>query len=247
MWLSWEQFVIIFSAALLEGVAGFDFGLVAAPAMGAITGLREAVVLLALPNLGVGILRVPSWKIPQTTLWRIMSFLGAGAAGAALGVLTLMSIPPTILKWSVGILVLLWAFYSFSKFRLQLDMRDETFFAYLGGILSGWLGGLSFCGSSLTVIYLDSIGLNRLRLAKMMHVCTLTFAVIQVTTLIGTGNFPLETTARGAMAVLPAFAGFLLGSRMRGAFSPALCYITGLVLMVLSSLSLLVFGAGGWK
>lgn len=247
MWPSWEQTLLVFAAAFLEGSVGFDFGLMAVPALGAFLGVREAVILLSLPNLALGILRVSGWKIPPDPLRRLMPFIGAGGVGAAVGVLALLATPLIVLKWFVGIYVLMCAVYSFSKFRIQLDMRDEVFFAYLGGVVSGWLSGLAFAGAPLIVIYLDSLEINRSRLAKMMHVSVLAFAAVQVAALTGTGNLPPSAAIRALMAVLPALAGFVLGRRLRSLLSPALGYTLGLTLMVAAAVSLLVFGPGGWR
>ncbi len=247
MWPSWEQTLLVFAAAFLEGSVGFDFGLVATPALGAFLGVREAVILLSLPNLALGILRVSGWKIPPDPLRRLMPFIGAGGVGAAVGVLALLALPLIVLKWFVGIYVLMCAAYSFSKFRIQLDMRDEVFFAYLGGVLSGWLSGLAFAGAPLIVIYLDSLEINRSRLAKMMHLSVLAFAAVQVAALTGTGNLPPPAAIRALLAVLPALAGFVLGRRLRSLLSPALGYTLGLALMVAAAVSLLVFGPGGWR
>ncbi len=247
MWPSWEQTLLVFAAAFLEGSVGFDFGLIAAPALGAILGLRDAVILLSLPNLALGILRVSGWKIPLDPLRRLMPFIGAGSIGAAVGVFTLLATPPIVLKWTVGILVLICAGYSFSKLRIQLDMRDEVFFAYLGGALSGWLSGFAYSGVPFIVIYLDSLEINSSRMTKMMRVSVLTFAAVQVAALTGTGHLPLPAAVRAAMSVLPALAGFVLGRRIRGLLSPALGYTVGLALLVAAAISLLVFGPGGWR
>ena len=121
-----------------------------------------------------------------------------------------------------------------------------SFFAYLGGALSGWLSGLAYSGVPFIVIYLDSLKINRSRMTKMMHVSVLTFAAVQVAALTGTGHLPLPAAVRAAMSVLPALAGFVLGRRIRGLLSPALGYTVGLALLVAAAISLLVFGPGGW-
>ena len=57
MWPAWEHTLLIFAAGLLEGAVGFDFGLIATPALGAAVGVRNAVVLLCLPGLSLSAVR----------------------------------------------------------------------------------------------------------------------------------------------------------------------------------------------
>ncbi len=247
MWPSWEQTLLIFVAAFLEGAVGFDFGLIAAPAVGALLGVREAVILLSLPNLLLMALRALGGGIPTAPLQRLMPFIGAGSVGAAVGVLALVSIPPTILMWGVGLFALLCAGYSLSRLRLELDLRDETFFAYLAGFLSGWFTGLAYAGGPVAVIFLDSLRPGRARLVKMTYICALAFAAVQVAALTGAGALPPSAVARSAMAILPALAGFLAGRLLRGRFSPALGYAVGLGLLIAAALSLIAFGPGGWR
>ncbi len=247
MWPSWEITLLVFAAAFLEGAAGFDFGLVATPALGALLGVRDSVLLLSLPNLVLTAMRAIGGGVPFASLRRFVPFLGAGAAGAALGVLTLLAGPPTFLKWSVGVLVLLFAAYSISRQRVQLDMRDETFFTYLAGFFSGGLSGFCFAGNAVSIIYLDSTGAGRARMMRLTYTAALVFASVQVAILSGAGALGPAESARAAVAILPAAAGFLLGRLLRGRISPALCFTGGLALMIAAALALLVFGPSGWK
>ncbi|MDA0999913.1 MAG: TSUP family transporter, partial [bacterium] len=152
MWPTWEETLLIFAAAVLEGGVGFDFGLIAVPAIGALSGVRDAVVLLCFPNLGLGILKALGGKAKKENLKRFMPFIGAGGVGAAAGVFLLLSTPPAVLKWTVLGLALLFALYSLSWTRFQLDLRDETFFAYIAGFFSGSLTGFSYAGGPVAVI-----------------------------------------------------------------------------------------------
>ncbi len=247
MWPSWEQTLLIFAAAMLEGAVGFDFGLVATPALGAVLGVRGAVVLLTLPNLGLALWKTAGGKMSAEQLHRLMPFLGAGGLGAAAGVFILLSTPPAALKWGVGLLVLLCVAYSASRARFQLDSRDEVFFAYVLGFFAGAFSGLAYAGGPLVVIFLDSLGLSRARLVKLAHITGLVFAAVQMAALSGAGALGEGRAMVSAMALLPALAGFLVGRVMRGRFSPALGYRAGLGLLIASTIALIAFGPAGWR
>jgi len=247
MWPSWEQTLLVFGAAVLEGAVGFDFGLVATPALGSLLGVRQAVLLLSLPNLSLMAVRMAGGGVPAAPLRRIMGFIGAGGLGTAVGVAALISSPPVVLKWAAGILVLLWVGYSLSRFRVQFDLRDETFFAYIAGFLAGGLTGFSHAGGTMVFMYLDSLGLSRIRLVKLMSLCALVFATVQVAALGGTASLTPPEAMRSAIAILPALAGYLLGRVLRGRFSPSLGYAAGLGIMAAAAASLLAFGPSGWE
>ena len=247
MWPPWEHTLLVFAAGVLEGAVGFDFGLVATPALGAALGVRGAVVLLCLPNLRLGAARAIGGGVPGGPLRRLMPFIGAGSAGAAGGAFALASTPPALHKWGLGLFVLLCGAYSLSRLRLQLDMRDEGFFAWLAGALSGFLAGAGNAGGPLAVVYMDSLGLTRGRMARMLPVCGLAFAAAQVAALSGAGLLLLEPAARSAAAVLPALAGFFLGRMLRGRFPPRAGYAAGLAAMGGAAAALLIWGPSGWS
>ena len=247
MWPSWDIMLLIFAAGLLEGAAGIDFGLLATPALGALIGVRDSVLTLSLPNLILVAIRAIGGGVPAPSLRRLMPFLGAGAAGAAVGALTLISSPPTFLKWSVGVLVLLFAAYSISRQRVQLDMRDETFFTYLAGFFAGGLSGFSYSGGPVSIMYLDSAGAGRARMMRLTYTSALVFASVQVALLSGSGALGAFESARSTLSILPAVAGFLLGRLLRGRIPPALGFTVGLGLMIAAALSLLIFGPSGWE
>ena len=247
MWPSWDIALLVFAAGLMEGAAGFDFGLMAAPALGAILGVRDSVLALSLPNLVLLGVRAAGGGVPAASLRRLAPFLGAGAAGASLGVLILVSSPPTFLKWSVGALALLFAAHALSRRRIQLDTRDEAFFTWLAGFFAGGLSGFSFSGGPLSVIYLDSAGVGRARMMRLVCASALAFAVVQVAALGGAGALGIAEAARSAACVPPALAGFAAGRLLRGRLPPALGYAGGLALMTAAGLALLIFGPSGWK
>lgn len=247
MWPSWEQTLIIFTAALLEGAVGFDFGLLALPAMGTLLGIRDSVILLSFPNLAIATSKVFGRKITSELLFRLIPFIGAGSMGAVFGVFTLMATPPIVLKWCVGIFVLCCAACSISKLRFQFDLKDESFFAYIVGLISGWLSGMGYAGGPLVVVYLDSLRISRTRIVRLMHISALAFAAVQVAALSGTGILLPLTAVSATLAIFPALAGFIIGRRIRGILSPEICYTIGLILMIMSALSLLLYGQEGWK
>ena len=247
MWPSWDITLLVFAAAFLEGAAGIDFGLVATPALGAIIGVRDSVLTLSLPNLILVAIRAIGGGVPVPSFKRLTPFLGAGAAGAAVGTLTLISSPPTFLKWSAGVLVLLFAVYSISRQRIQLDMRDETFFTYLAGFFAGGLSGFSYAGNPVGIMYFDSTGAGRARMMRLTYTSALVFASVQIAILSGSGALGALKSTRSAASILPAVAGFLLGRLLRGRIPPAVGFAVGLGLMIAAALALLIFGPSGWR
>ena len=96
-------------------------------------------------------------------------------------------------------------------------------------------------------MYLDSTGAGRARMMRLTYTSALVFASVQIAILSGSGALGAFESARSAVSILPAVAGFLMGRLIRGRIPPALGYASGLGLMIAAALALLIFGPSGWK
>ena len=104
----------IFAAALVTGIAGFAFGIVAAAAW--LHFLPPAQTTALIVAYGLIVQGISVWKLRRSIqLSRLLPFLFGGAIGAPIGVELLYGIPPGALRLSVGIVLIIFSLYSLMR------------------------------------------------------------------------------------------------------------------------------------
>src|SRR5215472_16878103 len=131
-----------FAAALVTGVAGFAFGIVAAA--GWLHFLPPAQTTALIVAYGLIVQGISVWKLRRSIqLARLLPFLLGGAIGAPIGVELLHRIPPGVLRLSVGIVLIVFSVYSLMRPQLAPfragKVADGTI-AILNGIIGGATG-----------------------------------------------------------------------------------------------------------
>src|SRR5262244_4055035 len=100
-----------FAAALVTGVAGFAFGLVAAAIwLHILTPIQTATLIIA---FGLVVQGISVWKLRHALRWRrLWPFLFGAAFGVPLGVAILDRTPPDHVRVTVGAVLVLYSIYS---------------------------------------------------------------------------------------------------------------------------------------
>ena len=128
-----------FAAALVAGVAGFAFGLVAAAAwLHILTPLQTASLIIA---FGLIVQGVAVWKLRHALQWRrLWPFLVGGFFGVPVGVAVLGSANPDYMRASVGALLIVYTVYGLARPAMQ-PLRTGAPVDAGVGVLNGILGG----------------------------------------------------------------------------------------------------------
>ena len=106
-----------FAAALVTGVAGFAFGIVAAAAW--LHFLPPAQTTALIVAYGIIVQGISVWKLRRSIqLARLLPFLVDGAFGVPIGVELLHRISPAALRLAVGVVLILFSLYSLVRPQL---------------------------------------------------------------------------------------------------------------------------------
>jgi hypothetical protein len=141
-----------FAAALVTGVAGFAFGLVAAAIwLHILTPMQTATLIIA---FGLVVQGVSVWKLRHALQWnRLWPFLLGGALGVPLGVAVLEWARPDYIRVTVGVLLVLYSAYSLARPAMR-PIKHGGAAADAGvAFLNGILGGLTGLAGILTTIW----------------------------------------------------------------------------------------------
>jgi uncharacterized membrane protein YfcA len=141
-----------FAAALVTGVAGFAFGLVAAAVwLHILTPMQTATLIIA---FGLVVQGISVWKLRHALRWsRLWPFLLGGAFGVPLGVAILGWARPDYVRVTVGVVLALYSAYSLARPAMK-PVKAGGATADAGvGFLNGILGGLTGLAGILTTIW----------------------------------------------------------------------------------------------
>ena len=236
-----------FAAALVAGLAGFAFGLIAVAAWLHVLSPSDTAALIV--GFGLIVQGVAVWKLRRALYWRrLWPFLAGGALGVPFGVAVLEWARPDQLRAGVGVLLVAYSLYALARPALK-PFPGAPALADAGvGFLSGILGGSTGLGGILPTIW---CGLRDWTSDEQRAV----FQPVAVALFIMTA---LWLGAQGSISALTAelflfglpvlLAGTWLGLRLYGKLDPAGFRKVVLVLLLASGIALVAEKlAGLWS
>jgi len=141
-----------FVAAVITGMAGFAFGLVAAAVwLYILTPLQTAILIMGFGLVAQG---VSVWKLRRALQWtRLWPFLLGAAFGVPLGIAILKLAQPDHVRVAIGVLLMLYSCFSLARPVIN-PIKSGGATADAGvGFLNGILGGLTGLAGILTTIW----------------------------------------------------------------------------------------------
>jgi uncharacterized protein len=141
-----------FAAALVAGLAGFAFGLVAAAAwLHVLTPLQTASLIIA---FGLIVQGVAVWKLRRALQWqRLWPFLAGGMLGVPIGAAVLSYANPDYMRAGIGALLILYSVYALARPALQPVHAGGASADAGVGLLNGILGGATGLAGVLVTIW----------------------------------------------------------------------------------------------
>jgi uncharacterized membrane protein YfcA len=141
-----------FAAALVAGLAGFAFGLVAAAAwLHVLTPLQTASLIIA---FGLIVQGIAVWKLRHAVQWqRLWPFLAGGMLGVPLGVAVLTFANPDYMRAGIGALLILYSIYALARPALQPVLAGGAPADAGVGVLNGILGGATGLAGIIVTIW----------------------------------------------------------------------------------------------
>src|SRR5262245_45364277 len=143
--------IATFAAALVAGLAGFAFGLVAAAVwLHIITPVQTAALIVA---FGLVVQGFAVWRLRHALDGRRLApFLIGAAGGVPLGVAVLRFADPAYVRAGVGVLLVLYSLYGLARPALRPVAANTAADAGVG-FLNGVLGGMTGLAGILVTIW----------------------------------------------------------------------------------------------
>lgn len=130
--------IIIFLSSFLQSITGFGFAIVGTPLLLFFMQPEQVVSLMTIVGLLLNLIVIykTRGRSDPKVIWPLFT---ASLFGIILGVYILKVIDPSVLKLSIGTLVLLLGFLMTSNYVFTI--KREKLATILVGIVSGFMGG----------------------------------------------------------------------------------------------------------
>jgi uncharacterized membrane protein YfcA len=142
---------IIFLASFILGITSFGFALVAVPLLNLIFPLQLLVPVLIIYGVFInGLVLLPIYK--HLDLKGMQYLVGAGILGVPLGTYLLLILDESILKISIGIIIIISAWALYTGYRVNI--KNQNLGNAVAGFISGLLNGsLTMSGPPVILFY----------------------------------------------------------------------------------------------
>ena len=206
--------IATFIAALVAGLAGFAFGIVAAGIwLHVITPVETASLIV---GFGLIVQGLAVWKLRNVLDWRkLWAFVAGSALGVPLGVAILGWTNPAQVRAGIGAVLVLYALYALVRPKMQPvaggPLRDAGV-----GFLNGILGGITGFAGIVVTIWCGLRGWPKdVQRAVFQPVGVATF-VMCAAWLGGTGAISAHTVELFLLGLPFLLAGTWLGLKLYG-------------------------------
>jgi uncharacterized protein len=228
-----------FFAALVAGLGGFAFGIVAAAVwLYILTPLQTATLIM---GLGLVVQGYSVWMLRHALRWsRLAPLLVGTALGAPLGVFALAHADPHYLRLGIGLVLVLFSFYGLLRPAIT-PMKAAGFAAdVLVGFGNGVLGGATGLAGIIIVIWSQLRGWAKdTQRAVFQPVGVATFAM-SAAWLGGQGSISRDVLRLFVMALPMLLAGTWLGLKLYGKLNEIQFRRLVLILLLVSGAVLLI-------
>jgi len=230
---------IIFVAALVKGVAGMGFPLIAVPVVANIVGPHAAVVIVAVPTVLSNAYMVLQGGGSMMRL-RQFAWLAVGLIPGAIAGARLMRLMNTdALALILGVLAAGYAAASLVQIPFHLPGVAQPALSFGVGAAAGLLGGSTTIYAPLLAGYLDSMRLAKDEFVFWITALFLVGTSAQVLTFIKLGIYQGALLWVPLLLCVPMLAGTWAGIRLRKRLSHDRFRTFVLLLVLISGLNLI--------
>ena len=179
--------IVAFTSLFVSSIAGYGGSLLLLPAFGALLGPKEGIAMAALVLAWNNVFKIVAYRV-TLPLRRGWPLLVVTAAGVALGATILISVPETLVLWSILVVTVgSLAVELFAGERLRRASTSAAVPLMAGGAV---LSGFSGTSGPLKGISIRSLGLPRLEHVGLASCVSLVGDVLKVELFAQAGLLP---------------------------------------------------------
>lgn len=225
------------AGAVISGIAGFAFGLIASAIwLHAITPAQSAVLVAA---FGIVVQGFALWRSPHApSLSRLWPFLIGGAVGIPLGAGILKWASPSSMRAFVGVGLVLFSAYNLARPRLP-RLPGGAIADGAVGVINGFLGGSTGLGAIAVIVWSTLRGWTKDEQRAVFQPVAIAIFAMTLAWFGLNGLVTLETVRLFALGLPIVLLGTWIGLRFYRRLDEATFRVIILALLLVSGLALL--------
>lgn len=208
-------FLIVFIAALVHGLLGVGFPMLATPLLALTSDVREAVVLLLMPTLSinlVNVIRGGHWRQSIGQFWPLALF---GAVGSLLGTQLLVLANPEPFKLLMAAMILIYLNIHKIGIRLNWIGRHVLWASVIFGLVGGILAGTVNVMLPALIIFALEMDLKPLVTVQVFNFCFFLGKLSQAAVLVNHGLLGGPHIIESIPVICIALIALAIGMRFR--------------------------------
>lgn len=209
---------ILFMAGILQGTAGFGYGLIGVGVLGRIMPIPEVSALIALSSLITNMIML--WKLWPHFRWdKTGPILTCTMIGSPIGVFFLVIMDPGFLRWILAGFLMIAALYNLAPHLAKRPWHP----VWLGvpcGLLSGILNGTFGTGGPPLIAYFSSQGMSRFRFSATLQLIFVCSNLPRMFELIRRGMLVGDVLWLSLLSMPLSIVGIFVGMRILEKLSP---------------------------
>jgi uncharacterized protein len=230
--------VATFSGALVAGLSGFAFGLVAASIwLHLLTPVQTATLVVA---FGLVVQGWSVWRLRRALDWHLLwPFLMGAAIGVPIGIAALTYVDPARIRVGIGVFLVAYSLYAL--LRPAWKPINAGAMADAGvGFLNGILGGVTGLAGILVTIWCGLRGWPKDRQRAVFQPVAVAIFAMTAVGVGATGAITTETMRLFLFGLPALLAGTWLGMRLYGRLDEGAFRKVVLVLLLASGVALMI-------
>lgn len=228
------------AGATVKSVTGMGYPVLAVPLIAMVLGVEDAVVLVALPNLGANAYLWWESRDVRSQTRDLPRLVGFGVVGAVIGTLALVRLPEEPLLVVLALTIAVFVVNFTVRPDVAIDAATATRWSPVVGTVVGMLQGAVGVSGPVVATWVHGY---RLAPKVFVHTVTTIFGItgaVQIVMLGLQGQFNRDRLVAAAFAAVPVAVVTPLGVRLRERLAGRTFDRVVLMVLLLSAASLLL-------
>lgn len=230
--------LIVFVAALVQGMMGFGGALIAMPLLVGLIGIQTAAPSFAVVGLVATFLNAFHWRA-HITLRDVTHLVLPTIVGIPIGVLLLTRVDETVITRILGGLLLLYSVYSL--WGVSVRQITHNGWAYVAGFTSGLLTGAYNTGGPPVILYASARQWEPERFRGNLQSYFLMSSVIAIISHAAAGHYTPAVLQAALLAIPAMLVGQFTGVRLCRFIKPDIFRKMVLIFLLILGARLLFF------